>query len=98
MCFQWSRVLAAGPGLWEASRTNLVPLGGDWSPEAGKSASISPPPSTPVMRGGLSTKHQARPVSFDLLETYLTKLALAGSVKFVLQGPLHFEFCGSHTF
>lgn len=91
-------MLAAGLDLWEASRNNLVPPGGDWSPGVGKSASIVPPPSTPVMRGGPSTKRQASPVSFDLLETYLTKLAIVGSVEFVVQSPLSFEFCGYHTF
>lgn len=50
------------------------------------------------MRGGPSTKRRASPVSFDLLETYLTKLAIVGSVEFGWQSPLSFEFCGSHTF
>lgn len=61
-----------------------VPPGGDESPGVGKSASIAPPPPTPAIRGGLSTECQASPVGFDLLETFLTKLAIVGSVKFVL--------------
>lgn len=99
MCFQQGSVLPSEPGLWEVGRTDLVHHGRKWvltgALQLGKVHRL---PQNTAMRGQLSVKSQAGPVSFDFLEMYMPKFAIAGVVGSCWHGPFRFEFCGSHTF
>ncbi|MXQ79550.1 hypothetical protein E5288_WYG006956 [Bos mutus] len=70
-------------------------VGYDRSPGVGKIASIFLSIAT---RDQISTKSQAGPVSFDLLEMYTTMSAIVDAVKSLWQGFFRFEFCGSNAF
>lgn len=75
--------------------TSWQKVGYDRSPGVGKIASIFLSTAT---RDQISTKSQAGPVSFDLLEMYTTMSAIVDAVKSLWQGFFRFEFCGSNTF